>query len=259
MAESYADFIRKFAKTTKSEPTSDDCYTPPEIYDAVASWAVARFHLSGVPLVRPFYPGGDYERAEYPQDCVVLDNPPFSLMSQIVRFYSQRGIRFFLFCDGKTLFKPGIDGLTYVVVNAKIRYNGCADVRTGFVTNLDPDHRLILSGTLSAALRAASPKSCQPLPRLVYPSRVVTPTTLRKYVVLDQDIDIPASECSPVVPTFGGRHLVGGSIFLSEAQAERLRISRDSAAELHPTTEDALLFARLDKASTHPAGGRKKA
>ena len=45
----------------------------------------------------PFYPGGDYEREEYPQGCTVVDNPPFSILSKIVKHYQERGVGFFLF------------------------------------------------------------------------------------------------------------------------------------------------------------------
>ncbi|MFR0556541.1 hypothetical protein [Pseudoscardovia radai] len=50
-----------------------------------------------VPIVRPFWPGTDYERAQYPDGCVVVDNPPFSILAKIIRFYQAHGIRFFLF------------------------------------------------------------------------------------------------------------------------------------------------------------------
>lgn len=35
-----------------------------------------------VPIVRPFYPGGDYENYDYPEGCVVVDNPPFSIFAK---------------------------------------------------------------------------------------------------------------------------------------------------------------------------------
>lgn len=48
--------------------------------------------MGGRPIVRPFYPGGDYINFDYPADCVVIDNPPFSILAQIVAFYAKRGI-----------------------------------------------------------------------------------------------------------------------------------------------------------------------
>ena len=83
----YDDFVEKF----KPKKTTDDCYTPPEVFEAVKRWAVARYGLEGREIVRPFYPGGDYERAEYPAGCVVIDNPPFSILAKITAFTCGRG------------------------------------------------------------------------------------------------------------------------------------------------------------------------
>ena len=89
----YQAFVDKF----KPKKTTDDCYTPEPIYEAVRAWAVRRYALGDAPIVRPFFPGGDYENTDYPDGCVVIDNPPFSILSQICRTYMERGIRFFLF------------------------------------------------------------------------------------------------------------------------------------------------------------------
>lgn len=37
--ETYEEFVDKF----KPKLTTDDCYTPPEVYDVVASWAVKEY------------------------------------------------------------------------------------------------------------------------------------------------------------------------------------------------------------------------
>ena len=91
-SQSYEEFVDKF----KPKKTTDDCYTPPEVYDAVLAWVRNEYHIGdAAEIVRPFYPGGDYEHAEYPDDCVVVDNPPFSILAKIIRFYQSHGIRFF--------------------------------------------------------------------------------------------------------------------------------------------------------------------
>ena len=95
----YASFLDKF----KPRLTTDDCLTPPNVYEAVRDWAVKEYALEGREIVRPFWPEGDprrpaggYEGMEYPDGCVVIDNPPFSIVSRIVSFYAGRGIDFFL-------------------------------------------------------------------------------------------------------------------------------------------------------------------
>lgn len=41
--DSYQDFVEKF----KPKKTTDDCYTPPDVYEAVRDWAVNRYALHG--------------------------------------------------------------------------------------------------------------------------------------------------------------------------------------------------------------------
>ena len=74
----YDGFVEKF----KPKKTTDDCYTPPEVYDIVLKHVREKYNIADdVPIVRPFYPGGDYENYDYPEGCVV-DNPPFSIFAK---------------------------------------------------------------------------------------------------------------------------------------------------------------------------------
>lgn len=253
MAESYEDFVEKF----KPKKTTDDCYTPPAVYAAVLDWIRARVDLTGRQIVRPFYPGGDYERADYPPGCVVIDNPPFSLMRKIVVFYLSRGISFFLFAPALQLFQRGLDGITYIIPGGTITYENGANVATAFCSSLFPGIRIMLAGTLGAALTAAKQPPVSP-PPLELPPSVVTPACLRRYIVPGADLEIPAAESTPSVPYFGGRKLFGGAIFLSAAQASRLEESRELAERqraektrartlfLEPTPEEAHALAMLN-------------
>jgi hypothetical protein len=58
----YDAFTEKF----KPKKTTDDCYTPPLVYDAIQDWACSEYGIDPACIVRPFYPGGDYERFDYP-------------------------------------------------------------------------------------------------------------------------------------------------------------------------------------------------
>ena len=57
--------------------TTDDCYTPPAVYDYVLQYVADHCDIDGMTVVRPFYPGGDYESLVYPDNCVVIDTRPF--------------------------------------------------------------------------------------------------------------------------------------------------------------------------------------
>ena len=131
-SKTYEKFVEKF----KPKLTTDDCYTPPEVYEAVKDWAVKEYKLEDREIVRPFYPGGDYEHFNYIDGSVVIDNPPFSILSKIIDFYMERGIKFFLFAPHLTLFS-GNRNICYLITGAKIIYENGANVSTSFITNMD--------------------------------------------------------------------------------------------------------------------------
>ena len=56
-SKTYEEFVEKF----KPKKTTDDCYTPSLVYEAVKDWACEQFNIDPGKIVRPFYPGGDYE------------------------------------------------------------------------------------------------------------------------------------------------------------------------------------------------------
>ena len=86
--DEYKRFVDKF----KPNKTTDDCYTPDNVYNAVLDWVVHEYGIDRGKVVRPFWPGGDYERYDYPEGCAVVDNPPFSIISKICRDYQDNGI-----------------------------------------------------------------------------------------------------------------------------------------------------------------------
>lgn len=99
--EAYVAFVEKFER----KKTTDDCYTPECVYEAVLEWLHEKgINMNKYQVVRPFYPDKDYKLEAYPDSCIVVDNPPFSIISEICRWYSERGIKFFLFAPHLTLF-----------------------------------------------------------------------------------------------------------------------------------------------------------
>ena len=67
----YDAFVAKF----KRKKTTDDCYTPPAVYDAVLRYVDERvMPLDGLEVLRPFKPGGDYLTERYGEITVVIDN-----------------------------------------------------------------------------------------------------------------------------------------------------------------------------------------
>lgn len=136
--EDYDGFVAKFAKPAKM--TTDECYTPPEIYEAVRDWACAEYGIDAEKIVRPFYPGGDYERFDYSGGKVVVDNPPFSRLAEIVRFYLGLKIPFFLFANGLTALssRASFGRACRIITDTDIVYANGAKVNTSFITSFEP-------------------------------------------------------------------------------------------------------------------------
>ncbi len=131
----YEAFVAKF----KAMKTSDDTFTPENVYATVRDWAVRRYSIApGTPIVRPFWPEGDYTKADYPDGCVVIDNPPFSILAKIVAWYNTKGIRFFLFAPAMTSLALCRDGLTaFIATQNTITFANGGKVSTSFVTNME--------------------------------------------------------------------------------------------------------------------------
>lgn len=151
----YNDFVSKFGR----KKTTDDCYTPEPVYKAVFNWLgnVLLQHCSvllpAFNIVRPFYPNMDYLTYNYSDDDLVLDNPPFSLYSQIVRNYMRMNVKFFLFAPALSLFVPD-SGASYVITGANITYANGANIRTSFVTNILP-YKILIAHGLQQAIKDA--------------------------------------------------------------------------------------------------------
>lgn len=172
----YQAFVDKF----KPKKTTDDCYTPDLVYQVVLDYCVDRYGIDPSKVVRPFWPGADYERMDYPADCVVVDNPPFSIISKICKWYTDRGIRFFLFAPYLTNFSSQTDGLCHVICDADVVYENGANVNTAFVTNMEPGIIARSEPDLRIAIEEASRKAehnrknIVELPKYCYPDHVLT-------------------------------------------------------------------------------------
>jgi len=138
MAETYEEWIER--QTAPKPKTTDDCYTPAEVYEKIVQYCEKRYGIDRAKIIRPFYPGGDYQ-AEYYTGKIVIDNPPFSIMKQILQFYDSHDIPFFLFCSGlmSPIYRTGkpLYG-ALIVVASSITYSNGAKVSTSFITNLEP-------------------------------------------------------------------------------------------------------------------------
>ena len=230
--ESYEEFVEKF----QPKRTTDDCYTPPLVYDAVADWVAAEYRLDRRTFVRPFWPGGDFEHYNYPADCVVVDNPPFSIISRIVRHYLNTGVRFFLFSPTLTLFSGHERQACYIPCGVQITYENGAVVNTSFVTSLD-EYQLRTAPTLYRAVRMANDenrrKKVNTPPSYRFPPHVLTAAAAYQFSKNGIDFRIKPDECVFIRTLDAMRKakksgIFGSALLLSErAAAERETITRN--------------------------------
>ena len=235
----YDGFVEKF----KPKKTTDDCYTPPEVYDAVLDWLAARADLAGKEIVRCFYPGMDYKTFDYPDGCVVVDNPPFSILAEILRNFDNWGVRYFLFAPHLTLFStdPG-NTRTHIVVDCNVRYDNGALVNTGFITNLPEfeEYRVIGSYALKLAIeeaqKTAKGKDKKPLPVYKYPDNCVTVSSIANIINAGIDLIIRKKTSLRVSMLDSqkkyGKRIFGSGYLISDGEAEKLKAEKLKAEKL---------------------------
>ena len=253
--DDYGEFTAKF----KAKLTTDDCYTPVEVYEAVLGWLREKVDLSGANIVRPFYPGEDYEAYDYKEDDVVVDNPPFSILAKILRFYQSRGIRFFLFGPQLTLFSSSSSSLTYIPCACAVEYANGAKVNTGFISNLFGDVLAMSAPDLRKRIKEAQEKArgeaSAPMPKYEYPPEVLTSSMLGYLSTHGVEFVVMRDEVSPrLLSALASQKAVGKAIYgygwlISEKKAaERKAAENVIVWELNEAEREAV--RRIDKKKT---------
>ena len=167
----------------------------------------------------------------------MIDNPPFSILSAICRFYDARGIDYFLFAPSLTLFGINRGQCNYVVADAYITYENGATVRTGFVTNLG-EYKVTLSGELHRLVKVANEENTKaenPLPMYAYPHNVINAAQLQKIVCRGIDLRIRPEDATFIrgmdAQKAEGKAIYGGGFLLSTRAAEEKAAAEKAAAE----------------------------
>ena len=238
-SKNYEEFIEKF----KPKKTTDDCYTPEEIYSAIRDWVCQEYGVNPKSIIRPFWPGEDYKKRDYSAGCVVLDNPPFSILAQICEYYLDKGIKFFLFAPSLTIFS-GVkiwDKLNRIICDCSITYQNGAVVRTSFVTNLGVDADIIaqtcpeLTRIVNNVSETLKRKKVRDLPKYEYPAHVVTAATMQRLAKYGVQFAIKKQDCTRIsrldaqIPDKKG--IFGSGLLLSESVAAEKAVAEKAVAE----------------------------
>lgn len=243
----YDSFVAKFADNPK---TTDDCYTPQDVFEAVCRYVATIHDMEGKDILRPFYPGGDYENATYPDNGVVIDNPPFSMFTRIVKFYTAHGIPFFLFGPGMTIFSA-CKYCTAVIINTAVTFSNGAQVRLNFATNLLGDLICTTAPSLNDDIKACPSQNTKAnLPAYDYPDNVLSVSAMQiiagggvEYAVRRSDAEIIRGlDCHPN----GRGSLFGDHLLLSQAQAKAKALA-DRTIAIPLSDREKAIVARLSK------------
>lgn len=255
--EEYQAFLAKF----QDAKTTDDCYTPPNIYEAVVSFVVKTYGVKEKDFVRPFYPNGDYQNEKYPHDCVVVDNPPFSILSEIISFFEFNKIKYFLFAPTRTLFSSSSS--TALPIGSPVRYENGANVNTSFLTNLEPRNiRARSCPELYALMKKANDdnlrKQQKELPKYEYDKHVVTSTMVAQFSRYGIDFVVPRDESQRIggldsqkkfgKGIFGSGFLISDRVKAEREKAEREKAEREKAERWELSEKELAIVARLNAA-----------
>ena len=251
---SYSSFVDKF----KPKKTTDDCYTPENIYEAVADFVAKTYGRNKRFFVRPFWPGGDYQAVGYMPDDTVVDNPPFSILSQIVRWYNDHGVKFFLFAPTLTLFSSSSSSSCQIPVGVGVTYENGASVNTSFLTNLE-GYQVRTYPELYQAIEKANAYNeklkKKSLPKYSYPDEIITAAMVARWCKYGIEYTLKREDCERI-GTLDAQRKVGKSIFgngyiLAEraaaerAAAERAAAERAAAERWSLSAREKNIVARL--------------
>ena len=227
----YQDFVEKF----KPKKTTDDCYTPEPVYEAVRDYVCNRYGIDPTKIVRPFWPGADYTLAEYQEGCTVLDNPPFSILAKIIRYYCRERIRFFLFCPALTPFNVITEETTVLCAGADIVYANGANVKTSFIHNLGGENAVESCPELYDILKEVADKlrkeKTKTLTKLTLPPEILTAAKVIYFTAHHTPYFLRRGDFLRISDLDNyGKGIFGGGLLLSErAAAERAAAERAAA------------------------------
>ncbi len=251
----YDAFLARHNKETRRRST-DECYTPAAVYDAVLAWVLANCpSVRGKKIVRPFRPEGDYKAEDY-TDAVVIDNPPFFMEHQITTWYVRHGVPFFLFAPALTLFTGATvkDQLTYVATNAEVFYEHDAQIKvpikTSFITNIEDlaSYQLVTAPDLrEAIMKAQSQNKGEYVPtKTEYHKNIVTPYRLSRVAEAGIQMRIPREEAAwwrGNVMEQGRYNIYGGAFVVSDRHAaivEKCNRKPEPKVRMYTPSDEAL-------------------
>ena len=247
----YDEFVDKF----KPRHTSDDTHTPPNVYEEVLAWCERRYGIDRAKVLRPFFPGGDYATADYPAGCVVIDNPPFSILSQIVRFYLEHKVQFFIFAPSLTMLGHARHpGCTAVFCGNSLTFDNGANESVGFLTSLEgPDVLSVAAPDLGDALKECEKENRKigkmHVTQLTQPKELLTGGRMNYLAAHHTPHTVRRADAAFVrkCDNYPGNIFGGGFLLSSRAAAERAAAERAAAYKFELSAREREIVKQLER------------
>lgn len=218
--------------------------------------------LTVIDLYVHFIRGGDYQRYTYKPDSIVVDNPPFSIMAEIVKWYAQKNIKFFLFAPGLTILQL-CRYANAICVGYAIKYANGAGVNTSFVHNL-PGSKIESSSELYKRLDIANYENstAKHLPKYEYPDNVLTATMINALSRNGVDYAIQNGQGEFIRSLDSQRKMkkaiFGGGFLISNTAAEELRTAKEQVIVKQAQKEQAMWEKERERKIIFPLSERER-
>lgn len=212
--ETYEQFVEKF----KPKKTTDDCYTPEDVFNVILDYFMRELFtplgFSYDDVIRPFWPGKDYTAEDY-TGKIVIDNPPFSCIKEILNFFKEKHIPAVLFCDTRYICDYIAYGFNVYVMPGSITYGNGAKVSTSFITNVDAHACEVRTApALSKAIERCESQKSKEKSNNNYPEQVITASMLRAIAKdIEKEHTISLQKCVHV-SSINGRKIYGSALIV---------------------------------------------
>ena len=251
IGETYEEFVEKF----KPKHTTDDCFTPNKVYEAVAGYVSSQYGVARNEMCRPFWPDGDYESFDY-SGKVVVDNPPFSILKKIVDFYIAKDVKFWLFAPALTSLGTARE-VTLIATGVGLTYQNGAIVSTSFVTNLEDNGVAVKSQpelyrVLKDIDAANRHKQAKQTTKLAFPPELLTGAMVNYMSIHGVEYSLRRSDCTFVrkldnysKSIFGGGYLLSEKAAAEKAAAEKAAAEKAAAEKVELSERERCIIRRL--------------
>ena len=188
-----------------------------------------------------------------------MDNPPFSILNEILRYYREREIPFFLFTPHLTNFSS-MELANHIICEESIVYENGAVVATSFVTSFGEwfiDSAPTLAEAIKAENRKNKEKKKVTSPKYEYPNEVLTATMVGAMAKRGIDFKVRREDCQFIraldsqrtykKTIFGGGFLLSEKAAAEKAAAEKAAAEKAAAEKAAAEKKEAYVWALSDE------------